>query len=97
MGPGLRVSRRTRASYRRLDPVQQHAETDGDAAAGAAWPAGESGVVRALRRHLVEERRPARPTVEFSGYWRRALTRDGAPTEEDLAWAKGRAEGFGSS
>ena len=46
--------------------------------------------------HLVEERRPARPTVEFSSYWRRALTQDDAPTAEDLAWAQERAGGFGA-
>lgn len=36
MGPGPRASRRTRASYRRLDPVQQHAETDGERLPGLA-------------------------------------------------------------
>ncbi|MCX4845625.1 siderophore-interacting protein [Streptomyces sp. NBC_00893] len=66
------------------------------AGSGAAWLAGEAGAVRALRRHLVEERGLARKAVEFSGYWRRSLTQDDAPTEEDLAWAKeqaGEAEG----
>ncbi|MGW6286221.1 siderophore-interacting protein [Streptomyces sp. NPDC055107] len=58
---------------------------------GAAWVAGESSAVRALRRHLVEERHLPKPAVEFSGYWRRALTQDDAPTEEDLAWAAERA------
>ncbi|MFH9298212.1 siderophore-interacting protein [Streptomyces sp. NPDC017520] len=57
----------------------------------AAWVAGESSAVRALRRHLVEERRLPKAAVEFSGYWRRALTQDDAPTEEDLAWAAERA------
>ncbi|MFD4239416.1 siderophore-interacting protein [Streptomyces sp. NPDC058542] len=57
----------------------------------AAWVAGEASAVRALRRHLVEERRLPRAAVEFSGYWRRALTQDDAPTEEDLAWAAERA------
>ncbi|MGW1427231.1 siderophore-interacting protein [Streptomyces sp. NPDC002431] len=56
--------------------------------AGAAWLAGEAGTVRALRRHLVEERGMDRKAVEFAGYWRRSLTQDDAPTEEDLAWAK---------
>lgn len=60
---------------------------------GAAWLAGEAGAVRALRRHLVEERGLPRAAVEFSGYWRRSLTQDDAPTEEDLAWARERAEG----
>ncbi len=57
----------------------------------AAWVAGEAYAVRALRRHLVEDRRLPKAAVEFSGYWRRALTQDDAPTEEDLAWAAERA------
>lgn len=35
-----------------------------------AWIAGESGTVRALRRHLVRERGFHRRAVTFSGYWR---------------------------
>jgi NADPH-dependent ferric siderophore reductase len=35
-----------------------------------AWIAGESGTVRALRRHLVRERDFPRGAVTFSGYWR---------------------------
>ncbi|MFF3781879.1 siderophore-interacting protein [Streptomyces sp. NPDC001933] len=61
------------------------------AGTGAAWLAGEAGAVRALRRHLVEERGLPRAAVQFSGYWRRSLTQDDAPTEEDLAWAKEQA------
>ncbi|MFE3665752.1 siderophore-interacting protein [Streptomyces sp. NPDC059164] len=57
----------------------------------AAWVAGEVSAVRALRRHLVEDRELPKSAVEFSGYWRRALTQDDAPTEEDLAWAAERA------
>ncbi|MFF3953203.1 siderophore-interacting protein [Streptomyces sp. NPDC001890] len=62
------------------------------AGTGAAWLAGEAGAVRTLRRHLVEERGLPRAAVQFSGYWRRSLTQDDAPTEEDLAWAKEQAE-----
>ncbi|MCX5109756.1 siderophore-interacting protein [Streptomyces sp. NBC_00378] len=61
------------------------------AGTGAAWLAGEAGAVRALRRHLIEERGLHRAAVQFSGYWRRSLTQDDAPTEEDLAWAKEQA------
>jgi NADPH-dependent ferric siderophore reductase len=43
-----------------------------------AWVAGESGAVRALRRHLVAERGFARDRVAFSGYWRLGAS------EEDL-------------
>ncbi|MFJ2415209.1 siderophore-interacting protein [Streptomyces brevispora] len=71
-----------------LDAVRSAALPEGSA---AAWLAGEAGTVRALRRHLVEERGLPRSAVEFSGYWRRALTQDDAPTEEDLAWARERA------
>ncbi|MDV9201562.1 siderophore-interacting protein, partial [Streptomyces sp. Wh19] len=62
------------------------------AGSGAVWLAGEAAAVRALRRHLVEECGLARKAVEFSGYWRRSLTQDDAPTEEDLAWAKEQAK-----
>ncbi|MEU9127981.1 siderophore-interacting protein [Kitasatospora sp. NPDC048540] len=54
---------------------------------GSAWLAGEAGTVRALRRHLVGERRLDRRSVEFAGYWRLDLTQDDAPTPEDLAEA----------
>ncbi|WP_328346652.1 siderophore-interacting protein [Micromonospora sp. NBC_00421] len=36
-----------------------------------AWLAGEAGVIRALRRHLVAERGMDRRAVAFMGYWRR--------------------------
>jgi len=35
-----------------------------------AWLAGEAGVIRTLRRHLVTERGMDRRTVAFMGYWR---------------------------
>ncbi|KOT64868.1 MULTISPECIES: siderophore-interacting protein [Streptomyces] len=55
-----------------------------------AWLAGEAGAVRALRRHLVEDRGLDKRSVDFTGYWRRALSQDDAPTEEDLAEAQER-------
>ncbi|MEV5594514.1 siderophore-interacting protein [Streptomyces sp. NPDC052496] len=55
-----------------------------------AWLAGEAGAVRALRRHLVEDRGLDKRDIDFTGYWRRALTQDDAPTEEDLAEARER-------
>ncbi|GAA3398931.1 siderophore-interacting protein [Streptomyces roseoviridis] len=63
-------------------------------AAGApyVWLAGEAATVRALRRHLVEERAVDRRSVDFAGYWRRSLTQDDAPTAEDLAEAHERLE-----
>ncbi len=59
----------------------------------AAWLAGEAGMVRSLRRHLVAERGVPKTAIEFTGYWRRALTQDDAPTPEDLADAREKAGG----
>ncbi|MET9511518.1 siderophore-interacting protein [Streptomyces flavidovirens] len=41
-----------------------------------AWIAGESSSVRALRRHLVQERKFDRKRVTFVGYWRRGLSEE---------------------
>ncbi|GGM54178.1 siderophore-interacting protein [Dactylosporangium sucinum] len=41
-----------------------------------AWVAGEAGVVRSVRRHLVREREVDRSRVVFTGYWRRGATED---------------------
>ncbi|MFB7866940.1 siderophore-interacting protein [Streptomyces sp. NPDC056069] len=40
------------------------------------WIAGESGVVKALRRHFVRERGLDRRRVTFVGYWRKGLSED---------------------
>lgn len=50
-----------------------------------AWVAGEASAVRAVRRHLVGERGLDKRAVAFTGYWRRDLTQDAAPTEDDIA------------
>lgn len=63
----------------------------------SAWLAGEAGAVRTLRRHLVGERGVPKRSIEFAGYWRRDLTQDDAPTEEDLAEARERLAQAGSS
>lgn len=44
-------------------PLRQQAEL-------YAWLAGESGVIKRLRRHLVTERGVDRKAVAFMGYWR---------------------------
>jgi NADPH-dependent ferric siderophore reductase len=41
-----------------------------------AWIAGESGTVKALRRHLVSERGIDRRAVTFTGYWKRGSSED---------------------
>ncbi|WP_243723118.1 siderophore-interacting protein [Actinomadura sp. 7K507] len=57
-----------------LDAVRAADVPDG----AYAWIAGESAFVKALRRHLVNERGLDRRAVTFTGYWRRGAT------EEDL-------------
>ncbi|MEU4805457.1 siderophore-interacting protein [Actinosynnema sp. NPDC023587] len=47
---------------------------------GYAWLAGEAGLVRELRRHLVTDRGLDRRRVYFGGYWRRGQSED-APQE----------------
>ncbi|MFF3858438.1 siderophore-interacting protein [Streptomyces sp. NPDC002209] len=47
-----------------------------------AWLAGEAGTIRAVRRHVVQERSIDRRAVRFTGYWRL-----GASEEELLAEA----------
>lgn len=59
-----------------------------------AWLAGESGAVRALRRHLVNDRGLDKSSIDFSGYWRFKLTQDDAPTTEDMAEAQERLAEF---
>jgi NADPH-dependent ferric siderophore reductase len=52
---------------------------------GYAWIAGESGSIKALRRHLVNDREFDRRKVTFVGYWKRGVSEDGLreePAEE---------------
>ncbi|MFB6578990.1 siderophore-interacting protein [Streptomyces sp. NPDC056402] len=52
------------------------------AVAPYAWLAGEAGTIRAVRRHVVQERSVDRRAVRFTGYWRL-----GASEEQLLAEA----------
>jgi NADPH-dependent ferric siderophore reductase len=47
----------------RYRPLRENAEL-------YAWLAGEAGVIKTLRRHLVTERGVDRKAVAFMGYWR---------------------------
>lgn len=72
--------------------VLVRAVRDADFPPGAvfAWLAGEASAVRALRRHLIQERGVDKRVIDFTGHWRLKLTQDDAPTEEDLAEARER-------
>lgn len=74
--PGLRVTWLPRAAGdgygdRLHRAVRAHGLPPG---AGYVWLAGEAGMVRGLRRHLVAERGLPAGSVEFCGYWRSGLS-----------------------
>lgn len=62
-----------------IEEIQGAAFPDG---APYAWLAGESGMVKTLRRHLVGERGIDRRLVEFAGYWRLGATEEDLRTEK---------------
>ncbi|MGW0120269.1 siderophore-interacting protein [Streptomyces sp. NPDC003327] len=67
-------------------------------AAPYVWIAGESGAVKALRRHFVRERELDRRRVTFVGYWRKGLSEDALrevpdETQEDARQEDARQEG----
>lgn len=45
-----------------------------DGSAAYAWLAGESSMVRRLRRHLVTTRGVAKSAITFTGYWRHGVS-----------------------
>ncbi|MDT0381901.1 siderophore-interacting protein [Streptomyces sp. DSM 42041] len=53
-----------------------------------AWIAGEAGTVRALRRHLVNERGFARRAVTFGGYWRLGASEEKLTAEAEAGLAR---------
>jgi len=55
-----------------------------------AWLGGEAGSIRALRRHLVNDRGLPKSAIDFTGHWRKSLSQDDAPTEEDIEEANER-------
>jgi NADPH-dependent ferric siderophore reductase len=50
-----------------------------------AWVSGEASAVRAVRRHLVNERGVDKKQIAFTGYWRLHLSQDADSTPEDAA------------
>ncbi|MFI5804290.1 siderophore-interacting protein [Streptomyces sp. NPDC051561] len=67
-----------------LDTIRAASLPD-PATAPYLWIAGESAVVRALRRHLVQERGFDRKAIRFSGYWRRGSSEDQLMAQAEAA------------
>ncbi|SHF27366.1 siderophore-interacting protein [Streptoalloteichus hindustanus] len=58
-----------------------------------AWVAGEAGVVRDLRRHLLRERGMERGCLRATGYWRQGKTTDEWAAEDMVKLRAALAEG----
>ena len=62
---------------------------------GYFWMAGESGQMRAIRKHLMRERRLPATAYDVMGYWRGATPRRTASVDPGPVWRAGRAAGQG--
>ncbi|MET8508029.1 siderophore-interacting protein [Streptomyces sp. NPDC004787] len=72
--------------------VEALAEAELPGANPYVWIAGESGAVKALRRHFVRERGLDRRKVTFVGYWRKGLSEDALREVPDEAEADAQAD-----
>jgi NADPH-dependent ferric siderophore reductase len=63
---------------------------DGD---GYFWMAGESGQMRAIRKHLMRVRRLPSTAYDVMGYWRGGATRQPRAVDPAPVWRAGKAAG----
>ncbi len=54
-----------------------------------AWLAGEAGLVKHTRRHLVRDRGVPKRAITFTGYWRQGRSEDEASRENLRARERG--------
>ncbi|MGK5630335.1 siderophore-interacting protein [Streptomyces sp. URMC 123] len=76
-GPGVDVTwvHRGAAGWRAPTPLERAVRSvEWPGGVVHAWVAGEAGVVRAIRRHLRDERGLGREALDASGYWRHGMT-----------------------
>ena len=60
---------------------------------GYFWMAGESGQMRAIRKHLMRERRLPSTAYDVMGYWRGGATRQPRAVDPGPVWRAGKAAG----
>jgi NADPH-dependent ferric siderophore reductase len=63
---------------------------DGD---GYFWMAGESAQMRAIRKHLMRERRLPSAAYDVMGYWRAVAARQPRSVDPEPIWRAGKAAG----
>lgn len=61
---------------------------------GYFWMAGESGDMRAIRKHLMRERRLPAAAYDVMGYWRKAAQRQPRAVDPGPIYRAGKAEGL---
>ncbi|MFN8194020.1 MAG: siderophore-interacting protein [Nocardioidaceae bacterium] len=62
---------------------------------GYFWMAGESAQMRAIRKHLMRERRLPSTAYDVMGYWRATLRRQPRAVDPGPIYREGRAAGLG--
>ncbi len=60
---------------------------------GYFWMAGESAQMRAIRKHLMRERRLPAPAYDVMGYWRAGTARQPRAVDPAPIWRAGKAAG----
>lgn len=60
---------------------------------GYFWMAGESAQMRAIRKHLMRERRLPSTAYDVMGYWRGGATRQPRAVDPGPVWRAGKAAG----
>lgn len=69
------------------------AALDWPAGEGYFWMAGESAQMRAIRKHLMRERRMPSTHYDVMGYWRRVAERQPRAVDPGPIWRAGKAAG----
>jgi NADPH-dependent ferric siderophore reductase len=60
---------------------------------GYFWMAGESAQMRAIRKHLMRERRLPSTAYDVMGYWRAVAARQPRSVDPEPIWREGKAAG----
>ena len=66
---------------------------DWPAGEGYFWMAGESAQMRAIRKHLMRERRLPSTAYDVMGYWRAVAARQPRSVDPEPIWRAGKAAG----
>lgn len=67
---------------------------DWPAGDGYFWMAGESAQMRAIRKHLMRERRLPTTAYDVMGYWRSVSSRQPRAVDPGPIWREGKAQGL---